>query len=130
MIAAEAESAPTTRWRDEPEEGEHEHRQQDRVQAGDDRRARDLRVAHDLGDGERREGAPGDDLGRHPGGIDRQEPVEQPGRSLLRGGSGHLVPFFADLSGPVPIAPIQRPGRETAHHPQGVKTRPTPGLAR
>lgn len=42
------------------EHGEHHRRDEDRVQTGDDRRARDPRVAHDLRDGERRKGDAGD----------------------------------------------------------------------
>jgi hypothetical protein len=48
MIAAVAESAPTTRCFDEPKSAKGD-RDQDRVEAGDHRHARDLRVAHHLG---------------------------------------------------------------------------------
>ena len=49
-----------------PEDREQDDRQEDRVQAGDDRHAGDLRVAHDLGDRERRERRAGDHVGADP----------------------------------------------------------------
>ena len=87
-IAAVAESAPTTRWRDDPKMAKSDDRQQDRVQAGDDRHAGDLGVAHDLGDRQRRQGRAGDDIGADPGRLDRQDPAEQEGRGLPAGFRG------------------------------------------
>ncbi len=58
------------------EQREGRDRDQDRVQAGDHRHAGDLRVAHHLGDRERRQRDPGDDVLREPGPLVRQDPLE------------------------------------------------------
>ena len=52
MTAAVAESAPTTRCRDEPRNANTMHREHQGVQTGDHRHAGDGGVAHDFGDGQ------------------------------------------------------------------------------
>ena len=59
-----------------PEEGVRCDRDQDRVEAGDHRRAGDLRVAHHLRDRERGERDAGDDVLRQPRALVRDDPVE------------------------------------------------------
>src|SRR4029078_12386475 len=59
-----------------PEDGEHEDRQEERVDAGDDGHPGDLGVAHDLWDRQRCEGRAGDHVDRHTGRIDRQDALE------------------------------------------------------
>ena len=54
-MAAVAESAATTKWREEPKIAKADERQQHGIEAGDDRRACDAGVAEHLRDVHRRE---------------------------------------------------------------------------
>ena len=58
-------------------DGEGDDRQDERVQAGDDRHLGDLCVAHDLGHRQRGERCPGDDVSNQPRPIERQDAAEQ-----------------------------------------------------
>ncbi len=59
-----------------PEDGEGQHGQDQGVEPGDDRHLRDLRVAHDLGHGERGQCGAGDELGGQPRTIEGQDAFE------------------------------------------------------
>ncbi len=75
-MAAVAESAPTTRCREEPNTANSAVGDEHGVETGDHRRAGDLGVAHHFGDGERGQCDAGNDLGRDPSGRDRQHPLQ------------------------------------------------------
>ena len=63
-----------------PRRSEHcedEHRQQDRVEPGDDRHAGDVGVAHHLGDGERGEREASEHLRRNPLPVEREQSLER-----------------------------------------------------
>ena len=77
------------------EDGECQHGQDERVEAGDDRHLRDVRVAHDLGHGQRGQSGAGDEIRGQTRTIegeeplkDRQAPLRFDGRSA--GGRGHF----------------------------------------
>ena len=85
-IAAVAESAPTTRCREEPNNGEQRRGDEHRVETGDHRRAGDLGVAHHLWDGNCGKRDTGKDFGRDLSGRDRQHPLqdrEADGRGMI-----------------------------------------------
>ena len=104
MIAAVAESPPTTRCRDEPKIANARIGIRIVYRPGDHRRAGDLRVAHHLGDRERRERDPGDDVPREPRAVVRTDAPEQghvagqaPG--CVGGLRGHELPEGLDDTG-------------------------------
>ena len=71
-IAAVAESAATTRWREEPKTAKAT-RGSKTGEAGDDRRLRDPGIAEDLGNVHRRQRQPGDGVAQRLPRLDRQE---------------------------------------------------------
>ncbi|EXI71503.1 MAG: hypothetical protein AW07_03565 [Candidatus Accumulibacter sp. SK-11] len=60
-----------------PENGEQRHRNEDRVEPGDHRRADDLGVTHRARDGECCQRQSGKDVARQAGAIDRQNPLQK-----------------------------------------------------
>ena len=85
-MAAVAESAPTTRCREEPNNGEQRRGDEHGVETGDHRRAGDLGVAHHLWDGDCGKRDTGKDFSRDPSGRDRQHPLqdgEADGRGVI-----------------------------------------------
>ena len=82
ITAAVAESAPTTRCRDEPKMANDHERQDEGVEAGDHRHAGDVRVAHHLRDRQRGERQPGEDLGGEARPVDREHALQDRDREV------------------------------------------------
>jgi hypothetical protein len=85
-MAAVAESATTTRCREEPNRANSAGGDQHGVETGDHRRAGDLRVAHHLRDGDGGQRDTGKDFSRDLSGRDRQQPLqdgEADGRGVI-----------------------------------------------
>ena len=90
-------------------------RQDDRVQAGDDRHPGDLRVAHDLGDRQGGEGRAGDDVDRQPSGSIGRMPSRIGSRRLALAAR---VPAGAVMGG-TPPPPRPRRCRERTRQYSG-----------
>jgi len=75
-IAAVAESAATTRWREEAEDREGDQRQQNRVEAGDDGGAGDAGVAEDLRNVHRRERHARESVLQRRARLERKKPAK------------------------------------------------------
>ncbi len=68
-----------------PQEGEQRDGDEDGVEAGNDRHARDLGVAHHLGDGQRGERHTSDDVHGDPRPVDREDPLHDGERATEDG---------------------------------------------
>ena len=124
MIAAVAESAPTTRCRDDPSSANTAIGTRIVYRPGDHRHPGDLRVAHDLGDAERRERDARDDVGR--------DPRRSSGRIPCITGSRCPAVFVlaATPPPPSPVAAEHDAPTLVAHHPDRRKAEGAPLGAR
>ena len=102
----------TTRCRDEPSRAKPAPREQQRVEAGDDRHAGDLGVAHDLGDGQRGQGHAGQHVPAQLGPVHRPHAPAAP-------------------ASPAPIRPLPSPAPPTSPRPPPIpQSSPAPGPGR
>src|SRR5512132_2130076 len=107
-----------------PEQREGGDRDQDRVQAGDDRHPGDLGIAHGLGDRQRGQGDRGDDVALQPTPLVRPDPVQDrhiaPEARALGALHRHRFHFVNPLLSLVAPLAHHRTGRERAKDVNGL----------